>query len=85
MNISRNYVFGSFAVVGAALFGLLIYNVSTSSEAATASDEPIEVVVTADKHSTVENNPDDESHEVVPAVEVVEAEADNGIDEVSTE
>jgi hypothetical protein len=85
VNISRNYVFGSLTVVGAALFGLFIYNASTISDMMTASDEPLEVVVTADKHSTVENNSDDESHEVVPAVEVVEAEADNGIDEVSTE
>ena len=85
MNISRNYVFGGFAVVGAALFGLFIYNASGISDATIVSDEPIEVVVTADKHSAVENNSGDESHEVVPAVEVVEAETDNDIDEASTE
>lgn len=85
MNISRNYVFGSIAAVGAALIGLFVYNANTISDVAAASDEPLEVVVTSDKHSTVEGNSDDKSHEVVPAVEVVEAEADNDIGETPTE
>ena len=74
MNINRNYIIGTFAVVAIALIGFFFYDNSSNVEVADANEKPLEVIVVAEGNTDpkADESTSDENHEVVHAVEKTE-------------